>query len=302
MGAGIRYRTGVDLGGTKIEALILGPDGKALGRRRIATPRHDYAGTVAAVRTLVLGLEAEAGIVGSSVGVAIPGAVSPATGLIKNANSTWLIGRAFDRDLAAALGRPVRLENDANCLAVSEATDGAGAGQAVVFAAILGTGVGGGLALCGRPHAGRNLIAGEWGHNPLPWPADDERPGPACYCGKTGCIETFLAGPGLAADHRRATGQDLPPEVVAAAGDAASEATLRRYERRLAKALATVINLLDPDVIVLGGGLSRLERLYVAVPSLWAEYVFSDAVTTPLRPAAHGDASGVRGAAWLWPA
>jgi fructokinase len=294
-----RHRIGVDLGGTKIEALILAPDGAEAARRRIATPRGDYAGTVRAVADLVHGLEAEAGVTGTPVGVAIPGAISPATGLIKNANSTWLIGRPFDADLAAALGRPVRLENDANCLALSEASDGAGAGQGVVFAAILGTGVGGGLALGGRPHGGRNRIAGEWGHNPLPWPADAERPGPACYCGKAGCIETFLSGPGLARDAGHETGEAAA--AAADAGDAGAAAALARYEDRLARALATVINLLDPDVVVLGGGLSKLARLYRNVPACWGRYVFSDALDTPLLPAAHGDASGVRGAAWLWP-
>ncbi|MEQ9638979.1 MAG: ROK family protein [Alphaproteobacteria bacterium] len=294
-----RHRTGVDLGGTKIEALVLAPDGAAAARRRIATPRGDYDATVRAVRDLVLALETEAGVAGATVGVAIPGAVSPATGLIKNANSTWLIGKPFDADLAAALDRPVRLENDANCLALSEASDGAGAGRAVVFAAILGTGVGGGLALAGRPHGGRNLIAGEWGHNPLPWPADDERPGPTCYCGRHGCIETFLSGPGLARDAGQASGEDVVAAAVS--GQAAAEAALRRYEDRLGRALATVINLLDPDVIVLGGGLSKLDRLYRDVPARWASHVFSDAVDTPLLPAKHGDASGVRGAAWLWP-
>jgi len=239
-----------------------------------------------------------------TIGVGIPGAISPATGLIKNANSTWLIGRPLDRDLARALGRPVRLQNDANCLAVSEATDGAAAEAEVVFAAILGTGVGAGTVIHGRPLTGRNAIAGEWGHNQLPWMHDDERPGPTCYCGLHGCIETILSGPGLARDHREVTGRDISAKqiaVLAAQGDAEAEATLRRYEDRLARGLAHVINILDPDVIVLGGGLSNLDRLYANVPAIWDRWVFSDRVDTQLRKAKHGDSSGVRGAAWLWP-
>jgi len=293
-------RIGVDFGGTKIEAIALGEDGAELLRRRVPTPRGDYDGSVRAVRELVLGLEAATGARGS-VGVGIPGALSKATGLVKNANSTWLIGRRFDRDLAAALGRPVRLENDANCLALSEAVDGSGAGHRMVFAAILGTGVGGGLAIDRRPWVGRNAIAGEWGHNPLPWMTAEEAPGPPCYCGRLGCIETFCSGPGLARDH----GGGMRAEAVvasAAAGDAKAEATLQRYEQRLARALAALINILDPDVIVLGGGLSNLERLYRNVPGLWRGSTFSDQVDTPLLKAKHGDSSGVRGAAWLWPA
>jgi fructokinase len=292
-------RIGVDFGGTKIEAIALGPDGAELMRKRVPTPREDYDGSVRAVRELVAALESATGQRGS-VGIGIPGAVSPATGLVKNANSTWLIGKPFDRDLAAALERPVRLENDANCLAVSEAVDGSGAGQRLVFAVILGTGVGGGLAIDGRPWVGRNAIAGEWGHNPLPWMTSAEAPGPACYCGRLGCIETFLSGPGLARDHGVARSEAVV--AAAEAGDAAAEATLERYERRLARALAGLINILDPDVIVLGGGLSRLKRLYRNVPPLWRGSTFSDSVDTPLLPAKHGDSSGVRGAAWLWPA
>ena len=296
-------RIGVDLGGTKIEALALGADGRELLRRRIPTPSGDYPATVRAVAGLVVALEQALGARGS-VGIGVPGALSPATGLMKNANSTCLIGQPLDRDIAAALTRPVRLENDANCLALSEATDGAGAGRRMVFAVILGTGVGGGIAVDGRIHRGPTAIAGEWGHNPLPWPEPDEWPGSACYCGRTGCAETLLSGPGLAADHLSKSGEDRTAEAIvaaAAAGDALAEASLRRYEKRLAKGLAAVINLLDPDVIVLGGGLSNLERLYDNVPAHWPDYVFSDQVVTPLRRARHGDSSGVRGAAWLWP-
>jgi fructokinase len=297
-------RAGIDLGGTKIEGLVLDGAGTSLARRRIAAPQGDYRATIRAIGDLIGDLAAEAGPV-THVGVGIPGTLSPATGLVKNANSTWLIGHPLDRDLETALGRPVRLANDANCFAVSEAADGAGAGAQVVFGVILGTGVGGGIAVNGRPVTGRNAIAGEWGHNPLPWPRDDERPGPRCYCGLDGCIETFLSGPGLARDHQAATGAELTPPDIAAradAGEADAAATLARYEDRLARALATVINILDPDLIVLGGGLSNLGRLYANVPALWQEWVFSDAVATRLVPARHGDASGVRGAAWLWPA
>jgi fructokinase len=233
----------------------------------------------------------------------MPGVISPATGLVKNANSTWLNSRPLDRDLAARLARPVKLANDANCFALSEATDGAAAGKPVVFGVILGTGVGGGVIVNGSVVGGANAIAGEWGHNGLPWPEDDERPGPPCYCGRTGCIETFLSGPALAEDHARSTGSRVEAAALVLAagrGDAAAEQTLARYERRLARGLAAVINLLDPDVIVLGGGLSNVTRLYDRVPRLWGEFVFSDAVVTRLVRAAHGDSSGVRGAAWLW--
>ena len=301
-------RIGVDLGGTKIEAIALDTDGAELARHRVPSPSHDYDAIVDAIVGLVQGLERALGVAAdarASVGVGIPGVTSPATGLVKNANTTVLIGRAFDRDLAARLGRPVRLANDANCFAMSEAADGAGAGARTVFGVILGTGVGGGLVIDGRIVVGANAIAGEWGHNPLPWPGDDERPGRRCYCGQHGCIETFLSGPGLAHDFEAATGTALAaPDIVAAAerGEVAAEAALARYEGRLARALATVINLVDPDVIVLGGGLSNLDRLYARVPRLWSAYVFSDAVATRLAPARHGDSSGVRGAAWLWPA
>ncbi|MDA8229837.1 MAG: ROK family protein [Magnetospirillum sp.] len=297
----LSLRIGIDLGGSKTEAIALDRvSHRHLARRRVATERGSYEGTIRTIKALVEGLEAELSAVGT-VGVGIPGAISPRTGLVKNANSTWLIGRPLDRDLAEALGRPVRLANDADCFALSEATDGAGAGASTVFGVILGTGVGGGIVVNGRPLAGPNAIAGEWGHNPLPWPAGEEWPGPQCYCGKRGCIETFLSGPGLARDH----GGGLSAAEIraaAAAGDATAEAALERYEDRLARALAGVLNILDPHVVVLGGGLSKLDRLYATIPRLWGRHVFSDAVETRLLPPVHGDSSGVRGAAWLWPA
>ena len=295
-------RIGVDIGGTKIEAAALDAGGRIVARRRTPTPAGDYAGTIAAVRALVIELEAALGETGT-VGIGMPGTLSPATGLIKNANSTCLNGKPFDRDLAEALGRPLRFANDANCFALSEGVDGAAQGAAVAFGVILGTGVGGGIVVAGRLLTGRNAIAGEWGHSPLPWPSDSERPGPPCYCGRRGCLESFLSGPGLAADHRRTTGVPLDAAAIAqraAAGDPEAEASLTRYEDRLARGLALVINLLDPDVIVLGGGLGQIERLYANVPQRWGGYVFSDSVATRLVPPRHGDASGVRGAAWLW--
>ncbi|BBK36882.1 N-acetylglucosamine kinase [Allostella sp. ATCC 35155] len=305
MQPGAHFRIGIDLGGTKIEAILLDREGGELARRRIATPPRDYAGTIAAIAGLVGALERDFAIRPPvPVGIGMPGAISPATGLVKNANSVVLNGRPFDRDLAAALDRAVRVANDADCLAVSEATDGAGAGAGTVFAAILGTGVGGGIVVDGRPLRGPNAVAGEWGHNPLPWPADAERPGPACYCGRHGCIETFLSGPGLARDFAALDRRALDGPAIAAAaeqGDAGAAAAVDRYCDRLARALATVVNLLDPDVIVLGGGLSRIDRLYREVPLRWGAWVFSDRVDTPLRPAMYGDSSGVRGAAWLWP-
>ena len=295
-------RIGVDLGGTKIEAAAFdGP--RILARQRIPTPAGDYMATLMAVAGLVETLEAELGRRGS-VGVGTPGVESAQSGLIKNANSTCLIGKPLKRDLQALLQREVRLANDANCFALSEAVDGAAAGAEVVFGVILGTGVGGGIVVRGELLVGANAIAGEWGHNPLPAPTAEELPAPACYCGRCGCVETWLSGPGLARDHAATTGEALAPEAIAAraaAGDAACEATLQRYENRLARALAGVINLLDPQVIVLGGGLSKLERLYANVPRLWAPYVFSDTIATRLVKHAHGDSSGVRGAAWLWP-
>ncbi len=295
-------RIGVDLGGTKIEAAALERDGRVLARHRVPTPANDYAAILAAVRDLVTGIEAATGRRGT-VGVGMPGALSPATGLVKNANSLCLNNRAFDRDLTAALGRPVRFANDANCFALSEAVDGAAAGAAIVFGVILGTGVGGGIVAHGRLLTGINAIAGEWGHSPLPWPGDAERPGPPCYCGKRGCIESFLSGPGLAFDHRQATGETADAASIAertASGDPGAEASLARYEDRLARSLATVMNLLDPDVIVLGGGVGQIARLYDRVPRLWDNYVFSDHIATRLVPPRHGDASGARGAAWLW--
>ncbi len=299
-------RIGVDLGGTKIEAIALDGGGAELKRLRVKSPRGDYEATIRAIVGLVAKIEKSVGQRGS-VGMGIPGTISPATGLVKNANATWLIGRPFDRDLAKALGRSVRLINDANCLALSEATDGAGAGAGIVFGVILGTGVGGGIVIDGKVVAGANAIAGEWGHNPLPWPKDDERPGPPCYCGRSGCIETFLSGPGLARDYCAATGRErAATEIVASAEagdapDAEAAAALERHEERLARALAGVINILDPDVIVLGGGLSNVRRLYRNVPRLWPPFVFSDRVDTRLVRARHGDSSGVRGAARLWP-
>ena len=295
-------RIGIDLGGTKIEAAALDSEGVIRYRRRVATPAGDYPSTIRAVCELVAALERDLGASGT-VGIGIPGALSPATGLVKNANSTCLIGRPFDRDLAAALGRPVRLANDADCFALSEAVDGAAAGAPTVFGVILGTGVGGGVVVRGRMLDGPNAIAGEWGHSPLPWPRDEELPGARCYCGKHGCVETFVSGPGMSRDHATATGEALSALEIAEraeAGYAPAEATLRRYEDRLARALATVINLIDPHVIVLGGGLGQIARVYRTVPALWGAYIFSDAVATRLVPPRYGDSSGVRGAAWLW--
>ncbi|MHB1076668.1 ROK family protein [Thiobacillus sp.] len=323
-------RFGIDLGGTKIELIALDAAGEELLRRRVPTPQNDYAATVAAIATLVH--DAETGLKqNGTVGIGTPGAISPATGRIKNANSTCLNGQPLQQDVERALDRPVRLTNDANCLALSEATDGAAAGAAVVFGAILGTGVGGGIVVNGQVLTGANAIAGEWGHSPLPyfqfahaqadrtstgqhpatgevlihpWPSPRELDAaPACYCGKRGCIETWLSGPGFAADHVRYGGEGLPThEIVqlANAGYGPCSATLARYEERLARALAGVINLLDPDVIVLGGGLSNVTRLYDTVPKLWWRYVFSDRMDTQLVPPKFGDSSGVRGAAWLW--
>ena len=292
---------GIDLGGTKIEIVALDESGAELVRRRRSTPRGNYDATLDTMAAMVAEVEQELGV-RASVGVGHPGAISPATGLIKNANSVWLNDRPLDRDLMARLDRHVAFANDANCLALSEATDGAGAGADIVFTVILGTGVGGGIVVGGRVLTGGNAIAGEWGHNPLPWPRDDERPGPACYCGLEGCIETWCSGVGMAADHARVTRQKLSgPEIVAAAdaGDPAATATLERHADRLARGLAHVINILDPEVIVLGGGVSNIQRLYSAVPPLLPRYVFSDRVATRLLPPVFGDSSGVRGAAWL---
>jgi fructokinase len=283
-------RIGVDLGGTKIEAVALDATGREAFRKRVLTPRGDYEATIAAVAALVR----EAGE--GTVGVGIPGTLSRLTGLVKNANSTWLIGRPLKQDLERALGRPVRIDNDANCFALSEATDGAGVGARVVFGVILGTGVGGGIAIDGRVLVGRNAIAGEWGHNPLPAPTARDLPLPACYCGRAGCIETYLSGPGLERDHEALTQEKRSARDIAVLDGEAVD----RYIERLARALASVVNVLDPDVIVLGGGLSNIDRLYTDAPRLWTRYVFSDHVATRLARHLHGDSSGVRGAAWLW--
>jgi fructokinase len=293
-------RIGVDVGGTKIEVIALDGNSRELFRRRVAAPRGDYDATLSTIVALVAAAEDTCGESGS-VGVGIPGAISPATGLVKNANSTWLNGRPMAADLPRLLARPVRFANDANCFALSEAIDGAAEGAPVVFGAIIGTGTGGGLVVDGRVVTGANAIAGEWGHNPLPAPCDDERPGPPCYCGRNGCIETFLSGPALARDYQTSIEVDAA-EIAARAksGDAGADACLTRYEDRMARALASVINMLDPHVIVLGGGLSNIERLYDNVPRLLARHVFSDHIATRLVRARHGDSSGVRGAAWLW--
>lgn len=297
-------RIGVDLGGTKIEMLVLDDAGAERWRARVATPQGDYEATLDAIAALVRDAEARlrVGWGACSVGVGTPGSPSRASGRLRNSNSVCLNDQPIVEDLARRLERSITIDNDANCFALSEATDGAGQGAPVVFGVILGTGVGGGIVVHGRVLDGRNGIAGEWGHNPLPWPRNDERPGPDCYCGRRGCIETFLSGPGLARDHALHAGCVLDAEAIAAAaarGDGAAEATLARYEDRLARGLAHVINIVDPDVVVLGGGLSNLDRLYTSVPKLWGRYVFSDRVDTKLARNVHGDASGVRGAAWL---
>lgn len=288
-------RIGIDLGGTKIELLALDATGRQVLRKRVPTPQTGYAATVDAVVALVREAEAALGVQ-ATVGIGIPGALSRATGLVKNANSTYLIGKPFKQDLEARLTREVRVMNDANCFALSEAVDGAGAGAEVVFGVILGTGVGGGIVVRSQVLTGPNAIAGEWGHNPLPAPTAADLPHPDCYCGRKGCIETYLSGPGLSRDHEKRTGRRLAAEEIVALGDE----SLSRYEERLARALGSVINLLDPDVIVLGGGMSNAGRLYTEVPRLWGRYVFSDQVATRLERNAHGDSSGVRGAAWLW--
>lgn len=293
-------RIGIDIGGTKIEVIAIGDDGAQLWRHRVPSPR-DYPGTVSTVVDLVRRAEDTVGLPGT-VGVGIPGTVSTRTGLVKNANSTWLIGHPLDRDLSEALARPVRMMNDANCFALSEAVDGAGAGAATVFGVILGTGVGGGIVIGGRIHMGRQAIAGEWGHNPLPRPGTDETPGPECYCGRSGCIETFLSGPGLEADHHRATGERRTcPDIVASAesGCEGAQATLDRYADRLGRALAAVVNILDPDVIVLGGGMSNLPDLADMARHAVEPHLFTDQPDIVIRRNVHGDSSGVRGAAWL---
>jgi fructokinase len=297
-------RIGIDLGGTKIEAIALGDDGRELFRHRIPTPPGDYQATLRAIAGLVSSIEGQFGQRGS-VGIGTPGAISPRTGLIKNSNSIALNGRRLDRDLAAMLGQSIRIENDANCFALSEAVDGAARDAAVVLGVILGTGVGAGIVIDRRIVPGRNRIAGEWGHNPLPWPRAEELPEPSCYCGKTGCIETFLSGPGLTREFRIRAGKDLSANEICSAaetGDADAIAVMETYEDRLARGLAHVINIVDPDTIVLGGGLSNIDRLYRNVPAVIPRYVFSDGVETSIVRASHGDSSGVRGAAWLWPA
>jgi fructokinase len=299
-------RIGIDLGGTKIEALAIDAEGRELARKRVASPAHDYALTITTIRDLVAEVETGLGV-RARLGIGTPGAVSPATGLVKNANSTQLNGRRLGADLAAALGREVRLANDADCFALSEASDGAGAGRRVVFGAILGTGVGGGLVVDGVLRTGPNAIGGEWGHNEMPSRTENLLPDTLCYCGRRRCIETYVSGPGMAADHARVAGPSSGIDArrivaLASAGDAAAAATLERYARRLASALATMINVVDPDVVVLGGGVSQVDELYAALPRLLGEYVFSDRCDTPVLRNRHGDASGVRGAAWLWPA
>ena len=299
-GSTLPVRLGIDFGGTKIEIIALDPSGRELLRRRVATPREDYRAILDTIGAMVRSAEELVGP--GSIGIGTPGSASRANGLLRGSNSVCLNGQPLQRDLEALLGRRVHLTNDANCFALSEASDGAGADAGVVFGVILGTGVGGGIVVHGRVLEGPNGIAGEWGHNPLPWPSGDERPGPPCFCGRTGCIETFVSGPGMARDHLSRTGVALSsPEIVAraAAGDAYCEATLQRYEERLARALAHIMNVLDPDVIVLGGGMSNIRRLYDNVPRHWHPWVFSDRVDTRVVQHRHGDSSGVRGAAWL---
>jgi fructokinase len=296
-------RIGIDLGGTKIEAIALLDDGSILLRRRIATPAGGVGAIRTAIQTLIQEIEEQAGQTGS-IGIGMPGAVSPASGLIKNSNSVCLNGQPFAQELQSLLGRELRFANDADCMALSEASDGAGQGARIVFAAILGTGTGGGIVIDGKLLSGVNAICGEWGHNPLPWPNHSELPGPVCYCGKSSCIETWLSGPGFSRDYAHETGQSLSPEqiaLLAEQGDSSASRVMRRYEDRLARSLATVINVLDPQVCVLAGGMSNIQRLYREVPARLGDYVFSDRVDTRILPAMHGAASGVRGAAWLWP-
>jgi fructokinase len=296
-------RIGIDLGGTKIEVLTIDHQGVELARHRIDTPRDDYAATIKAIVGLVHRMEEETGRTGT-VGAGIPGSISRITGMVKNSNSTWLNGRPLHRDLTAALGREVRVANDANCLAVSEATDGAAAGAHVVYGVILGTGCGGGVAIDGRVHDGPNGVAGEWGHNPLPWQKPEENPGPACYCGKRGCMEMWVSGTGIALDYKEVTGRSRTTREIVSdfeAGDRTAADTLERFEDRLARGLSNVINILDPDVIVMGGGVSRVKHIYQTLPQLLPKYVFGGEVSTPIFAAMYGDSSGVRGAAWLWP-
>ena len=295
-------RIGIDLGGSKIEGLVLADDGREIARKRIATPRGSYTDTLAAIAGLVDELT-PAAHPDTPVGIGIPGTISPSSGLVKNANSTWLIGQPFDADIATRLGRPTRIANDANCFAISEATDGSGRGDAVVFGVILGTGVGGGIVVGGEIMTGHNAIAGEWGHTPLPWMTAEEWPGRPCYCGRVGCIETFLSGPAFSRDYSEATGDTLAPADIvqlAEGGNSDASRTLANYEDRLARALAAAITIVDPDVVVLGGGMSKVDRLYENLTEKIGDYAFSDRISTPVRPPAHGDSSGVRGAAWLW--
>lgn len=296
-------RIGIDLGGTKIEGIALDDQGQELFRDRIATPQHDYAATISAITDLVQGIEVHTGQIGS-LGMGIPGTISPATGLVKNANSTWLNGQPLKENLQDKLQREVRIANDANCFAVSEATDGAAKHAQIMFGVIIGTGTGGGICVDKQALIGINAIGGEWGHNPLPWPDNSELPGHICFCGQHGCIETWLSGPGFARDHQQHGGSSETAQVIAQQamdGNEIAEQSLRRYENRLARALASIINVVDPEIIVLGGGMSNIQRLYISVPELWTQYVFSDRVDTKLVPPMHGDSSGVRGAAWLWP-
>lgn len=299
---GKSIRIGIDLGGTKTELAALDGTGRELSRFRRPTPTGDYRASLQLISEMVHKAETELGCT-ATVGIGTPGAISCGSGMMKNCNSTWLNGRPFKQDMETLLQRDIRISNDANCFALSEAVDGAGAESKTVFGAIIGTGTGAGIVIDGRLLEGINGIAGEWGHNPLPWPADDERPGPMCYCGRKGCIETWLSGPGMAADHLRHTNHALTAQEIATGvvkGDAACMQTMARYTHRMARGLAHVINILDPDVIVLGGGMSNIVSLYEAVPGLWHPFIFSDRVETKLLPPAHGDSSGVRGAAWLW--
>ena len=297
-----RLRIGIDLGGTKIETVAMDEHGSFLVKRRISTPRNDYAATLQAIADLVESIEEELAET-ASVGIGMPGSISTATGLVKNANSTWLNGKCFREDLTAMLARQLRFENDANCFALSEARDGAAKGARLVFGVIIGTGTGGGIVLDGSIWQGPHAIAGEWGHNPLPAPHGDELPGPDCYCGRSGCIETFISGTGLSRDYKNATGKQVDAVEIAdlaQVGDTNALQSLKRYEDRLARGLASVINLLDPEVIVLGGGMSNIKQLYTSVPLIWERYIFSDTIETQLVAPTHGDSSGVRGAAWLW--
>jgi fructokinase len=296
------WRIGVDLGGTKIAGLLLSPEGDIAARARLETPRENYAASLDAIATIIESLGSDAGISGAHIGIGIPGSLSPATGLIRNANSTWLNGRPLADDLEKHLSRPLRLANDADCFALSEAVDGAGAGAASVFGVILGTGCGGGLVIGGKLHSGPRAIAGEWGHAPLPWARESEHPGPRCWCGQNGCLETWISGPALVRDHLEVTGEDLSAAEISAKApeNAAARASLDRHASRLARGLAMVVNILDPDVIVLGGGLSNMAHLYSELPPLMAPYIFSDVTAVDLRPPKHGAESGARGAAWLW--